>query len=150
VNTGSATAGSVPGSVPGSASGSAAVELVLITPVLLVLMMFALVAGRFALARNQVTEAARDAAREASTWPTPLAAHDAGVQRGLDSLNAGKVSCQQPQVVIDASQLRPGGAVVADVSCAVALDDVLGLHIGGTKNFHARAVAVVDTFRSGP
>jgi Flp pilus assembly protein TadG len=126
------------------------VELVLITPVLLVLMMFALVAGRFALARNQVTEAARDAAREASTWPTAPVATRAGVQRGLDSLNAGKVSCQEPQVVIDASRLRPGGEVVADVSCTVALDDVLGLRIAGTKTFRARAVAVVDTFRSGP
>ncbi len=107
--------------------GSAAVEMVLITPVLLVLMMFALVAGRFSLARNQVTEAARDAAREASTWPTAQAATTAGVQRGLDSLNAGKVSCQAPLVVIDASRLRPGGEIVADVSCTVALDDVVGL-----------------------
>jgi hypothetical protein len=129
--------------------GSAAVELVLITPVLLMLVMFALMAGRFALARNQVTEAARDAAREASTWPTPKAATDAGTQRGLDSLHAGRVSCQQPEVVIDTSRLRPGGAVVADISCSVALDDVLGLRIGGARTFRARAVAVVDTFRSG-
>ncbi len=132
-----------------SEDGSAAVELVLITPVLLLLMMFALVAGRFALARNQVAEAARDAAREASTWPTAHTAATAGVQRGLDSLNAGKVSCQQPQVIIDASALRPGGEVVADVTCIVALDDVVGLRIAGVRTFHARAVSVVDTFRSG-
>ncbi|MDQ1421111.1 MAG: hypothetical protein QOJ52_3073 [Acidimicrobiaceae bacterium] len=132
-----------------SDDGSAAVELVLITPVLLLLMMFALVAGRFSLARNQVTEAARDAAREASTWPTAQAATNAGVQRGVDSLNAGRVSCQAPQVVIDVSRLRPGGEVVADVSCTVALDDVLGLRIAGARTFRARAVAVVDTFRSG-
>jgi hypothetical protein len=30
----------------------------------------------------------------------------------------------------------------------VALDDVLGLRIVGAKTFRARAVAVVDTFRS--
>lgn len=129
--------------------GSAAVELVLITPVLLLLMMFALMAGRFALARNQVTEAANDAAREASTWPLPLAAARAGTERGLDSLNAGRVSCQAPQVVIDTSRLQPGGSVIADVSCTVALDDVLGLRIGGNRRFHSRAVAVVDKFRSG-
>jgi Flp pilus assembly protein TadG len=135
----------------GSAQGSAAVELVLITPVLLLLMMFALLAGRFALARNQVNEAAQDAAREASTWPTPQEADTAGVQRGLDSLNAGKVSCQQPEVDVDASQLQPGGEVVANVTCTIALDDILGLRIAGSKTFHARAVAVVDTFRSdGP
>jgi Flp pilus assembly protein TadG len=128
--------------------GSAAVEMVLVTPVLVLLMMFALVAGRVALARNQVTEAARDAAREASTWPTPAAATRAGTERGLDSLNAGRVSCRQPLVVIDVSRLRPGGEVVADVTCTVALDDVLGLRIVGAKTFRARAVAVVDTFRS--
>lgn len=128
--------------------GSAAVELVLVTPVLLVLMMFALMAGRFALARTQVTEAARDAAREASTWPTAGPATTAGVQRGLASLNVGKVSCQMPEVVIDTSRLRPGGEVVADATCTVALDDVLGLRVGGSRTFHARAVAAVDTFRS--
>lgn len=130
--------------------GSAAVEMVLVTPVLVLLMMFALVAGRVALARNRVTEAARDAAREASTWPTPAAATREGTERGLDSLNAGRVSCRQPLVVIDVSQLRPGGEVVADVTCTVALDDVLGLRIVGAKTFRARAVAVVDTFRSEP
>jgi len=131
-----------------SDDGSAAVEMVLVTPVLVLLMMFALVAGRFSLARNQVTEAARDAAREASTWPTATAATQAGTQRGLDSLNAGKVSCQQAQVVIDVSRLHPGGEVVADVTCTVALDDVLGLRIVGAKTFRGRAVSVVDTFRS--
>lgn len=129
--------------------GSAAVELVLITPVLLLLMMFALAAGRFSVARNRVTESARDAAREASTWPTPDTATAAGVRRGLDSLAASRVSCQAPEVVLDTSQLRPGGAVIADVSCTVMLGDVLGLRIGGSKTFRARAISVVDTFRSG-
>ncbi len=129
--------------------GSAAVELVLITPVLLLLVMFALAAGRFSVARNQVVEAAHDAAREASTWSSPRAATDAGVQRGLDSLSADRVSCRSPLVSIDTSRLRPGGSVVADVSCTVALGDVLGLGIGGSKTLRARAVSVVDSFRSG-
>jgi len=129
--------------------GSAAVELVLVTPVLLLLVMFALAAGRFGVARNQVAEAARDAAREASTWSSPRAATDAGVQRGLDSLSGSRVSCASPVVSIDTSRLRPGGRVVADVTCTVALTDVMGLRLGGSKTFRARAVAVVDTFRSG-
>jgi len=132
-----------------TARGSAAVELVLITPVLLLLVMFALAAGRFSVARNQVVEAARDAAREASTWPSPRAATDAGVQRGLDSLSGSRISCASPVVRIDTSRLRPGGEVVADVSCTVALSDVLGLRLGGSKTVRARAVSVVDTFRSG-
>jgi Flp pilus assembly protein TadG len=129
-------------------SGSAAVELVLIAPVLLLLAMFALVAGRYSLARDRVTEAATDAAREASTWSAPAAASRNGTQRGLDSLNASRVSCQSPQVVIDTTRLRPGGAVTADVTCTVQVNDVLGLRLGGAKTFRARAVAVVDSFRS--
>jgi hypothetical protein len=127
--------------------GSATVELVLITPVLVVFLLFAVAAGRFALARNRVDEAARDAAREASTWATPGAANTNGVARGLASLGHG-VSCRNPSVVIDTSRLRPGGEIVADVSCTVELADVMGLKIGGSRSFQARAVAVVDTFRS--
>ncbi|HSS08353.1 MAG TPA: TadE family protein, partial [Acidimicrobiales bacterium] len=62
-----------------SERGSATVELVLIAPVLVLLMLFAVAAGRFSVARNQVNEAARDAAREASTWRTPSAASAHGV-----------------------------------------------------------------------
>ena len=128
--------------------GSATVELVLIAPVLLLLMLFAVAAGRFSVARNQVDEAARDAAREASTWRTPQAASMHGVERGLASLAGSHVSCAAPTVVVDARNLHPGGAVVADVTCTVELGDVLGLRLGGAKTFKARAVAVVDTFRS--
>jgi Flp pilus assembly protein TadG len=131
-----------------SERGSATVELVLITPVLVLLMLFAVAAGRFSVARNQVNEAARDAAREASTWRTPGAASSHGAERGLASLAGSHMSCLAPGVVIDASSLRPGGAVVADVTCTVELGDLLGLRLGGAKTFRARAVAVVDTFRS--
>jgi Flp pilus assembly protein TadG len=128
--------------------GSATLELVLITPVLVLIMLFAVAAGRFSLARNQVNEAARDAAREASTWETPQAASTNGVERGLASLTDKHLSCRAPSVEIDASDLRPGGEVVADVTCTVDLGDLLGLRLGGEKTFQARSVAVVDTFRS--
>jgi Flp pilus assembly protein TadG len=128
--------------------GSATVELVLIAPVLVLMMLFAVAAGRFSVARNQVNEAARDAAREASTWRTPRSASTQGVERGLASLADSHVSCRAPGVEIDASDLRPGGEVVADVTCTVELGDLLGLRLGGEKTFQARAVAVVDTFRS--
>jgi Flp pilus assembly protein TadG len=124
------------------------VELVLITPVLVLIMLFAVAAGRFSLARNQVNEAARDAAREASTWQTPQAASTNGGERGLASLTDSHLSCHAPSVEIDASDLRPGGEVVADVTCTVDLGDLLGLRLGGEKTFQARSVAVVDTFRS--
>jgi hypothetical protein len=128
--------------------GSATVELVLIAPVLVLMMLFAVAAGRFSVARNQVNEAARDAAREASTWRVPQSASTHGVERGLASLADSHMSCHEPRVDIDTSDLRPGGGVVADVTCTVELGDLVGLQLGGEKTFQARAVAVVDTFRS--
>jgi hypothetical protein len=129
--------------------GSAPVELVLLTPVLIVLLLFVVLAGRFSLARNRVDEAARDAAREASTWPTPMEAQTNGIARGLASLDGGGVTCRGPAVIVDTARLHPGGEVVADVRCTVQVGDLVGLHVGGTREFRARAVAVVDTFRSG-
>jgi TadE-like protein len=129
-------------------TGSAALEMVLITPVLIVLLLFAVAAGRFSLARNEVTEAARDAAREASTWRTATEASAHGTQRGLDSLSAGHVTCRSPSVAIDASRLQPGGEAIADVSCTVELGDLMGLRMGGSRTLRARAVAVVDRFQS--
>jgi Flp pilus assembly protein TadG len=122
--------------------------MVLITPVLIVLLLFAVAAGRLSVARNQVTEAARDAAREASTWRTQSEATTYGMQRGLDSLSAGHVTCRSPSVAIDASRLRPGGEAIADVACTVQLGDLVGLRMGGSRTLRARAVSVVDTFQS--
>src|SRR5207245_3708784 len=80
--------------------GSAAVELVLITPVLIVLLFFVVAAGRFAVARNRVDEAARDAAREASTWARAPAASDNGMARGMAGLNGRGVTCRNATVHI--------------------------------------------------
>lgn len=122
-------------------------ELVLITPLLVVLLLFAVVAGRFAVAANDVTEAARDAAREASLWRDPVQATDRGTARGLASLAAVHLACHDPIVTVDPEDLRPGGEVVAEVHCTVEVADALGLRVAGAKTFSARAVAVVDRYR---
>jgi Flp pilus assembly protein TadG len=124
------------------------VELVLMTPVLILLLFFVVAAGRLAVTRNEVDGAARDAAREASTWGSAVAASSHGVAQGLADLQSGRSSCSNPEVTIDTSQLRPGGEVVADVVCTVRLSDISGLHMGPSRTLQARAVAVVDTFRS--
>jgi Flp pilus assembly protein TadG len=128
--------------------GSASVELVLLTPVFILLLFFVVTAGRLAVSRNQIDGAARDAAREASTWRSATDASNHGVLQGLSDLQGGHSSCRNPQVTIDTSGLRPGGEVVAAVSCTIALGDISGLRVGPSRTMQARAVAVVDTFRS--
>jgi hypothetical protein len=124
------------------------VELVLLTPVFIVLLFFVVAAGRLAVSRNEVDGAARDAAREASTWRSAVDANSHGVQQGLSDLESGHLSCRNPEVSIDTSELRPGGEIVAAVRCTVELTDVSGVRIGPSRTLQARAVAVVDTFRS--
>ncbi len=128
--------------------GSASVELVLLTPVFILLLFFVVTAGRLGVSRNQVDGAARDAAREASTWRSAADAENHGVAQGLSDLQGGHLSCRNPQVRIDTSGLRPGGQIVAAVSCTISLSDISGLHVGPSRTLQARAVAVVDTFRS--
>ncbi len=127
--------------------GSASVEMVLLTPVLLVLLLFVVAAGRLGVARNQLGEAARDAAREASLWRSPAVARQQGADLAVSDL-AGRVGCRDPVVDIDTSALRPGGHVLARVRCTVQLSDLVGLHLGPARSMQATAVAVVDTFRS--
>ena len=97
---------------------------------------------------TRLTAPARDAAREASTWRSATDANNHGVLQGLSDLQGGHSSCRDPQITIDTSGLRPGGEIVATVSCTVALADISGLHAGPSRTMRARAVAVVDTFRS--
>src|ERR1017187_2078916 len=85
--------------------GSASVELVLLTPVFILLLFFVVAAGRLAVTRNEVDGAARDAAREASTWRSAAAANSHGVLQGLSDLQSGHASCRNPEVTIDTSQL---------------------------------------------
>jgi hypothetical protein len=123
------------------------VELVLLTPVFVILLLFVVAAGRLAVARNQLEEAARDAARQASLGRSPADGRDQGAARARADL-AGPLGCRNPVVVIDTSRLRPGGEVVADVRCTVRLSDLVGLRMGPSRDMHATAVAVVDRFRS--
>jgi Flp pilus assembly protein TadG len=128
--------------------GSASVELVLLTPVVIILLLLVVAAGRMAVARNQIDEAARDAAREASLWRSPAVARDRGVAQALAELADGPVGCGNPVVAIDTTRLHPGGEVVADVACTVVLSDLVGLRMGPSRIMRATAVAVVDTYRS--
>src|SRR4029077_245431 len=122
--------------------GSASVELVLLTPVFVILLFFVVAAGRLAVSRNEVDGAARDAAREASIWRSAVDANNHGVSRALSDLQRGHVSCRDPEVTIDTTELRPGGKIVAAVRCTVELSDLSGLRIGPSRTLQAQAVAV--------
>jgi Flp pilus assembly protein TadG len=129
-------------------AGGAAVELTLVTPLLLLFMLLVVALGRLATARADVDGAARDAARAASIARDAGQAERAARQAAAATLDERGVTCRRLDVFVDIGAFRPGGLVVADVTCVVDLADLALLRLPGTRAISARFVAPVDTFRA--
>ena len=125
-----------------SERGSATLELVLLTPLLLLMLVFVVFLGRLGQARNDVDRAARDAARAASIARSVDDADAAGRAAAHDTLQAGGVSC-----TVDTSGFAAGGDVAATVTCTVDLADVAELKLPGSQTLSATFSEPVDVFR---
>lgn len=130
-----------------SEAGSASLELVLLTPVLLVLLLLVVAGGRLALARERVDAAARDAARSGTIARTAVDARADAIAAAQARLDDEGVSCRNLDVVVDTAAFAPGGHVAATVTCTVDLDDLTLLGVPGTRTVTATAVETVDRFR---
>lgn len=130
-----------------SERGSATLELVLLTPVLLLMLMFVVFLGRLGEARNDVDRAARDAARAASIARDSTDADAAGRSAASETLASGGVPCRQLDVRLDTSAFSAGGEVRATVSCTVDLADMVELQLPGSKTMTASFAEPVDTYR---
>jgi Flp pilus assembly protein TadG len=134
----------------GGDAGSAALELALITPVLLALLLLVVALGRLGAARQDVDAVAAQAARAASIALSPAEARSAAQQAASAALAAGSLTCQALEVDVDTTSFRPGGQVAVDVACTVALGRVSDIGLPGARVLRARAVEVVDTYRGQP
>jgi Flp pilus assembly protein TadG len=132
-----------------SESGSAGVlEVVLLTPLFVMVAMFIAEIGRIEGARNNVTYAAHSAARAAAERAAGDAAASAQ-QVAQATLADEGVSCAGLQVVTDTQDLLPAGTAKVTVTCATSFGDLGLLHLP-TVTVSATSVAVVDTVRGGP
>jgi Flp pilus assembly protein TadG len=127
--------------------GGATVELVLVTPLLLAMALFAVLAGRLTEARAEVDGAARDAARAASIARGPTAARDAAHATAEATLAERRLTCRALDVRVDTGAFRAGGHVAVQLACTVDLGDLSLLRIPGTRTIQTRFVAPLDTFR---
>lgn len=127
--------------------GSATLELVLVTPVLLLMLLFVVFLGRLGEARNDVDRAARDAARAASISRSAADADTAGQDAARNTLAAGGVACRQLDVAVDTAQFEAGGDVSATVTCTVDLADVAALKVPGSETLTASFTEPVDAYR---
>lgn len=131
-------------------SGSAPVELVIMTPLIVMLVGLALFTGRVGTTKQDVISASRDAARAAAARQFPGPATADGEAAAAQTLAARNVSCATLSVVIDTSRLTPGGSVTSTVSCVVNLADVTTLlALPGTVTIEASSTVVVDRYRGG-
>ena len=126
-----------------------AIELVLLTPVVLVLIVFVVFCGRTSRAQSIVRDAAAAGARAASLRQQPTTARADAVAAVTASLAGHSSTCASPAVVVDTSALRPGGRVEVRVSCTAKLSDLALLGVPGSRTFTATSVEVVDLWRGG-
>jgi Flp pilus assembly protein TadG len=125
--------------------GSAGLSVVLLTPVVLALMAFAVLAGRLGTADQDVVSAAQAAARAASLRQGgPVA--DAEAQRAADeTLRSAGIECTSTSVRTAFGPTE----VTATVSCAVKISDLVDLALPGQAMISASASAPVDVYRGG-
>jgi Flp pilus assembly protein TadG len=127
--------------------GSTAVELVLLTPVLVALFLFVVHVGRSGEGLSELRHAADQGARAASLVSRSRmgAAAEQAVRQDL-SLSGS--SCERPSVVISYQSSTMSAAVRVDVRCWVSTS---GLNLLGARpvRLSASSTEVIDRFRGG-
>jgi hypothetical protein len=131
----------------GDESGGAAVELVLATPFIVLLMLFVLFGGRLTVATADVNAAARASARAASLARSPEAATAAAEDAARRELDAEGVPCDAVEVAADTTSFAPGGSVSVVLRCELPLRDLGLLGVPASRTVEARQVAVIDRYR---
>ena len=124
--------------------GSATTELVLVTPLLILLTLVAVALGRLAGARLDADEAAHQAARAASLARSAGQARGQAERAATLSLAAAGSTCTRPETAPALGRFAPGSVVTVKVTCHV----VLGTPgLPGEIAISASAASVVDTYR---
>jgi len=125
---------------------SATVELVLLTPILVALALFVLLAGRSGDALRQVQHAADHGARAASQ--ASAARRDEVARTAADSdLRAVGRSCRDQAVGVERTKIGLLEAVRVTVSCRI---DHAGLELLGltSRRISAVSIEVIDVYRA--
>ena len=129
-------------------SGSVATELVLLTPLLILMLLFVVALGRTVSARMEVDGAAAQAARAASIARDPATATAMAEQAATTALGSDHVTCADLTVTTDTADFAPGGQVSVTVTCTVDLADLVGLRLPASQSIISTSTAVIDLYRA--
>ena len=127
--------------------GSAAIEMVLLTPLLMLFLFLIVAAGRLVQARLEVDSAAQQAARAASLARDPASAAAAATATAQAALASQHITCDPMSVTPDLSDFTPGGQVTVQLSCTVSLAGLALLHLGGAETLTSTFASPIDTYR---
>ena len=128
--------------------GTLAVEAAIVAPVLLVLMLLVVYAGRAAQTDADVRSAAARAARAASLTGDVAAAETAATEIASANLATAGIVCTTTDIAV-AADIRAGGTVTVTVGCQVANTDLAMLAVPGSRWSTATATQIVDSYRGG-
>ena len=123
-------------------------ELVLLTPLLIVLLVLVVALGRLVSARLQVESAASQAARAASLARDPATATAVAEQTAAGTLTGQHHTCTILTVATDTSRFAAGGSVAVTVVCTVGLADLSGLRLPASETVRAHFVEPIDAYRA--
>jgi Flp pilus assembly protein TadG len=132
--------------------GSITVEAAVLAPVLVLVLLLMIAAGRISLTGSTVDHAATAAARAASLARTPDAAQQAATDTARAALDEQHLTCSELSVTADTAGFARGpgqpAQVVVEVRCAAPLSD-LGLPgLPGTVAQSSRFASPLDPYRS--
>lgn len=127
--------------------GVMAIELLILTPLLVAAILVIVAGARYVDARGQTNSAAYAAARAASLTSNQQAAVHAGTTAAEQSMSHRGDACATLTVVVDAGDFAPGGDVTATVTCVADLSDLVGFGLPGSKTFTSTAVVPLDQHR---
>lgn len=127
--------------------GSATAELVLLTPLLILFVLFIVGLGRLAHARALVGDAAAQAARAATLhYLNPGQAAQAAQQTAADALRSAGLSCASQSTSVDTAGDHPGGSITVTLRCRVDLSAVTAAGFPGSDTLQAAFTAPIDTY----
>jgi Flp pilus assembly protein TadG len=127
--------------------GTAAIELAIVTPVVIVLLLTVVALGRYSYGKVDIEQASAAAARAASLTSSPGQAAAAAQQAAHDSLDGSGVSCTNMAVSIDTGSFRPGGIVSVTLSCTADLSSLALAGVPGAVTVARTSTAPLETYR---
>lgn len=135
----------------GGDQGNVAVNTAVIFPVLLLVGLLLIMAGRIVLAQGVVQSAANEAARAASISRNPHVAAVQATSTATTTLSNSNVKCASTSVApsTEAFGLPLGetGTITVTVSCVVPLSDLGMPGAPGSRTISATGTSVLDAYR---